>query len=396
MRSHRFPPYPARAHKSGAARIVINGKHTYLGRHGSDESWTEYRRLMAEWQAARTGAAVVREPDTLTIYDLVGIFRLWVESYYRDNDGRQTAEVTSYKMSLLPVLSLYGNHRVVDFGPTELKAVREAMMDGSWMSAEMKETFKKAGRRIDLCRRVINQRVNRIKRMFRWGVSEELVSADCERRIASVDGLAAGRSRAREKPEVLPVPIPVVQQTLPHLGPVVSAMVRLQMLTGMRPGEICQLRWSEIDRDGLVVGETRIWVYRPRRHKSKWRGHKKAVVIGPRAQEVLLAFERDPETPIFSPREEVMALRQLRADPRGPGIIYTVGSYGKRIRSVCDWKGIPRWTPHQLRHLAEVEYQRAFGLDAARAVLGHRSAQQTLAYGVQDLETAALAASKIG
>jgi hypothetical protein len=42
-RPRRIPSY--RLHKpSGQARVIINGKHIYLGRFGTPESWEEYIR----------------------------------------------------------------------------------------------------------------------------------------------------------------------------------------------------------------------------------------------------------------------------------------------------------------------------------------------------------------
>jgi integrase len=58
-------------------------------------------------------------------------------------------------------------------------------------------------------------------------------------------------------------------------------MVQVQLLTGMRPGEVCRLCPAEIDKSGPV------WIYRPRRHKGDWRGKERAIAIGPKAQEIL-------------------------------------------------------------------------------------------------------------
>jgi len=53
--------------------------------------------------------------------------------------------------------NLYGTTWASEFGPLRLKAVREAMIDA------------------DLSSRFINQNVGRIRRMFSWGVENELV-----------------------------------------------------------------------------------------------------------------------------------------------------------------------------------------------------------------------------
>ena len=75
-----------------------------------------------------------------------------------------------------------------------------------------------------------------------------------------------------------------VNATLPFLTPHLRCMVELQRLTGMRPGEVCQLRFCEVDRDGDI------WVYRPTQHKTAHHGKTRSVHIGPRAQAVVTAF----------------------------------------------------------------------------------------------------------
>lgn len=37
---------------TGQARVLINGRHVYLGKYGSPEAEEKYRRLVAEWLAA--------------------------------------------------------------------------------------------------------------------------------------------------------------------------------------------------------------------------------------------------------------------------------------------------------------------------------------------------------
>jgi integrase len=57
------------------------------------------------------------------------------------------------------------------------------------------------------------------------------------------------------------VPDEHVEAVLTVLASPMQAMVRLQRLTGMRPGEVMQMRWCDIDRSAAI------WIYRPARHK---------------------------------------------------------------------------------------------------------------------------------
>lgn len=54
------------------------------------------------------------------------------------------------------------------------------------------------------------------------------------------------------------------------------------------------------------------------------------------------------------------------------------------------------WFPHQLRHTRATEIRREFGLDAARAVLGHKSVVVTDEYAELDLKKAMAVAKTMG
>jgi integrase len=160
----------------------------------------------------------------------------------------------------------------------------------------------------------------------------------------------------------------------------------------MRPGEVCQLRWRDIDRSGNV------WAYRPAQHKMQWQGKDRVVSIGPRAQAVLKKYEeRDPAAPLFSPKEAVeqfhrergqrrvttyypsrQGWQQRKAEPkRKPKDMYTVTAYGQAIRRACKKAKIPLWKPNQIRHTRATEVRDQYGLEAAQVVLGHANADVT-------------------
>jgi integrase len=217
-------------------------------------------------------------------------------------------------------------------------------------------------------------------------------------------------------------------------------MVELQLLAGMRPGETVVMRACDIDMSGKV------WLYRPGsdrgplgQHKTAHHGHQRVIALGPRAQAVIRAFLKvDMQASLFSPREAMEALwvglrrqrktkvqpsqvcRKGRKPKRCPGDRYSVSSYGKAIeRGVeaankaaacelcrelpadqrcpdCRSRAIPHWHPHQLRHTKATEIRREAGLDAARAVLGHRSPTITETYAEIDVNKAAEVMERLG
>ena len=88
------------------------------------------------------------------------------------------------------------------------------------------------------CRNRVNKQVGRVKRVFKWAVGVELVPAGVWQALAAVDGLRRGRSEAAETYPVGPAPRADVDRAIASMTPTLRAMVELQRLTGMRPGEV--------------------------------------------------------------------------------------------------------------------------------------------------------------
>ena len=104
-----------------------------------------------------------------------------------------------------------------------------------------------------------------------------------------------------------------MQAVLPHVSRQVAAMIQLQWLTGMRPGEVVQMRGGDLDRSG------RVWIYRPGQHKVEHHELEREIAIGPKAREVLGPFLKlDRRAGLFSPREaeDERKLGHLRKDIR--------------------------------------------------------------------------------
>jgi integrase len=394
-RRRGIPTY--RLHKQSGQAIVtltdgIGGRRdVLLGKHNTPESRTEYLRVLAEWEATDRRLAGREAGIGISLNELNLAFLRHAESHYRRPDGTITAEVVNFKLALRHVREVYGTTPVAAFGPLALKAVRQKMVEAG------------------LCRGVVNHRCRRIVRVFKWGVSEELVPESTWRALTTVRGLEQGRTEARETDPVGPVADAVVDATLPLLMPPVRGMVQLQRLTGCRPGEACSMRGCDLDTTGDV------WLYRPPHHKMKHRGKARVISLGPRAQAIVKPFLKlDTQAYLFSPRDAVAAFREQqrrarktmvqpsqvnrrkRKPAKAPREKYTTQSYCRAIARACQRAGLPAWHPNQLRHSFATEARRRFGLEAAQVSLGHAQANVTQVYAERDLTLAARVAAEIG
>jgi len=269
-------------------------------------------------------------------------------------------------------------------------------------------------------RRYINDCIDRIRRMFRWGVAKELIPPATSQALGAVRSLAKHRSEAREPGPVRPVDDDTIEATLPFLPPIVADMVRFQRLTSCRPGDVCLVRPGDVDLSGEV------WLYRPSTHKTEHHDHDRVICIGPQAQDVLRPYLlRDQGAYCFSPVESErrrnlakrasrkspmtppQAQRQLKKAPRcSAGERYTTASYRRAIQRAVDRinrqqkkQGQPqleRWSPNRLRHTAATEIRRQFGLEAAQVALGHSSADVSQIYAERDLTLAQEIARRVG
>ena len=124
-----------------------------------------------------------------------------------------------------------------------------------------------------LCRGNVNKNIARVRRAFKWGVAEGAGAVaraarppiGCRVAARAVGGPRWSRSS--------PCPTPSSTQCCPSVSRPVKAMIELQRLTGMRPGEVGTMRACDIDTTGKV------WLYRPATHKSMHRGKGRTVPL---------------------------------------------------------------------------------------------------------------------
>lgn len=367
--TNSLPKY--RKHKaSGQAVVTLAGRDHYLGPHNTAASKREYERLTGEWLAAgRPCQFGVNQPTVLSVVEVMARYMAQhVRTHYL-KAGTPTSEVAAIKCALRPLRELYGRVPVTEFGPRALKAVREKMIDRG------------------LARGTVNQNIGRIKRMFKWAASEELVPADVSVALQSVSGLQRGRTKARETDPVGPVDDKLVDAVLPHLRPAVAAMVQLQRVTGMRPGEVTTIRPCDVRQ------EDDVWIYTPSSHKTEHHGTTRKVFIGPRGQSVLSPFlEREVSEYCFSPRAADGCVKARRCGGRH----YRIDSYRNAIQRACRKLGVETWSPNQLRHSRATEIRHLHGLEAAQVTLGHNKADVTQVYAERDFALAAQIATQSG
>lgn len=378
----RQPSY--RLHKpSGQAVVTIAGKDHYLGVYDSKASRAEYARLLKQWEGQGCPTYRPTPRKGLTVLEVAAGYTAHAQAAYKAHT------LVPIVQAVRVLCDTCGTMHAEEFGPKAYKSVREAMIGEG------------------LARTTINQRMAWVRAVFSWAVSEELVSGSVAHALRSVPALRYGAPKVREPEKVQPVADEVVEATLPHLPQVVADMVRVQRLTGCRPGEVCRMTPAEIDLNGDI------WVYHPKHHKTAHHGHARHIPIGPRAQAIIRPYLQGcrVDGPLFPLAAAVKPNGKPYYRASRGGEFFTTHTYCQLIRyaskkafrpegmgreEFAKWDCPHMWHPNQLRHTAATVLRREAGIEAARVTLGHSNLQTSEIYSERDLAKASELARKLG
>lgn len=323
--------------------VTLAGKDYFLRTYGSKAAEQAYDAKIAEWLASGRSPSFEIAQDQLTVAQLLNSHRKYSEAYCG------TAKKSTYhdmKHASSRIKALYAATVVADFEPIRFKAIRQKMIDAK------------------LARVYINKTMSMVLKIFKWGMAEGIVPVEVSQRLKAVECLRRGFTEAPERDAVRPVDVATVNATLPHLPRVVQNMVKLHLLIGCRPSELCSTKAGMVDRTG-DVRQVRLT-----KHKNANRGKERVLYLRPKAQAIVAPLLlRGADEYLFSHLESERKRRReayvKRAMPMNQGIRL---GYGNFTRSGTRKRG---WT---LKHATRrVAIQRQFGMHASKQRLpsGH-------------------------
>lgn len=386
MASKKPPKYCGPHKHSGKGYAWHKGRQIYFsGKHGSPESLRDYRDFLLQLE----GRTVEPDPTGTTVARLM---HAWLD--YHEPIASQK-KLSHYKICMRAIVELgLDCDFTKDFGPRKLKTLRENLVERGY------------------ARSTVNQHIGRVKSMFKWGVSEELVPGSVSQALYSVSGLRSGESKAPAPARRRPADWSRVEEIAPYLSQVVIDMCRLHWLTGMRSNNLCLLSMDQVDASGDV------WLYRPEKHKTQWRGKGLLIPIGPEGQEIIRKYTGQTDA-VFSPRASAEWHRKYNPaysswTTRTPGDYYTPNTYrqailraqahaakipvGRKLPTKADFRaaGWDFWTPYDLRNAAVTRLRQKYSVEQVRAYMGHSTVQATEIYSEHDTHTATEIAAKEG
>lgn len=282
------------------------------------------------------GPEIQLKPDKLKPNKVFELCNLFIASNISSGDKTNYNIIQKFLKEMFPSL------RINNFGPHHL--------------SELQREFIARG----LTRQGINKRINLTRRIFRWGVSQNLVHQQTFEALKSIFPVKKGM--AKESKIKSPANITDVFKTMKFLHPMLNAMIQLQLLTGMRPSEICKINIVDIE-----TNDPECWWYKPANHKTSWREKTRAIPLTLKSIKIIERFLLNAESAggyLFSPmcRDKVSA---------SAGYFYTTSEYGKAIRKAAIKAKIEPWSPNQLRKYAAQKLLEEQGIESASALLGH-------------------------
>lgn len=281
--SSRIPGYTL--HKpTGQARVRIAGRDFYLGKYGSVDSRQKYGELISQHAGGLTVAPLANRVtdvgDTgLSVAELLLAFKRHADTYYTKN-GKPTAEVNCLNSAMRPVCELFTSTPARNFTPLMLKATQKKYVEAGWS------------------RGFVNASTNRVRRIWKWAVSEGLVPVTTWQALQAVPGLKAGHTTAPDRKRREAVSDEHIEAVRAHLlmkrgkrRELYRDWFDLLRATGARPSELSDLKMADIDTSGEV------WVADLSDHKNAHRGLSRKLFFGPQSQMIL---RRCPATgPLF-------------------------------------------------------------------------------------------------
>ncbi len=358
------------------AIVKINGKQITLGRWGTPEARQQYERLKAEVESLGCRAV---DPE-YTVADLAADYLEWAEGYYQ-KDGKPTTSIYAARRSAKLIVELYGDTPAAEFGPRRFKTCRNKLI------------------KRNLGVSTINDYMLKVVHAFRTAAGNELIPGTVAQDLALVSPLVAGRCKAKPSRRIPPAQRESIEKAAAHASTIIGDMMRLQLATGMRPGEVCSLRPCDLTE----LPEQGVTVYQPSSHKTQHHGKSRVVVLSLSAIKILKPYLSTTNATdyCFRPSEAMKECREkrkaCRQTPEHQGnsegtnrkhgrrlrrvsAKYNAGSYRVAIHRACDRAGVQRFSPNQIRKSHAVEVRRKHSLEHAQAVLGHSSLSTTERY----------------
>jgi integrase len=300
-------------------------------------------------------------------------------------------------------LKPYRDWPVKEFGPDELFDVQQALLDYTYDNGKAVKSYTRRG---------VNDTINWVRKIWRWGMGRGMVTTEQVQGIEEVKALRIGNSKALDNTKRKRVTEREFNKVIKHVNSVVGDMLKLVWHTGMRPNEVCSMRPFDIIRD-----DDDCWLYIPGRDLSPVGKHKtmrfekvKVIPLTKESQKILKQRITDFNSKeyLFSPQESMQEFLAKKAESRKtplnqgnrPGTNrkehpmikardhYDHHTFRRACRRACVRAVVDPFVPYDLRRSMATRARATLGKEAAKVLLGHSSTSTTEIYLLEEVQEA--------
>ncbi|MDO4857000.1 MAG: tyrosine-type recombinase/integrase [Thermoguttaceae bacterium] len=366
--------------QDGAVCVVVfsdgSRKFINLGPYGSEDSLNKYKDLS---ESKRIEEAAKKKKDGTFTSELFASFLSWAENRINKGDFIRIRQTCQLAFEFAPEGTIDG------FTALHFRAFIDHLQ-------KLGRNPKARKGKSVWSRPYINKMISDIKRVFRWGVSWDLVTVEQRERVLAVPALRRRDTDAPERPIRRGVPDRDILAVLPYMEPVIRDMVCVQRGAAMRSKEVCTLKVGDLDKSAAC------WCVRSGEfangmsNKTERFGTRRFIAFSVAETEILRrnCFGKEDDAFVF-------ASDRSRSGSAG----YTVSSYGHSIQAAIakaqkDGKQVQHWTSYQLRHSGVTAISVSLGHETAQYAAGHTNPKTTEIYDHKAAIVSMDAASKRG
>jgi integrase len=351
----------------------------------------------------------------LTIGELLAEYRAWAEKRKTSVRGDKQHPALRFITRVERFLAPYASWPITGFGPDELEAVREAMIEYQYACGKEgdKATLK------HYTRRGINDSIKWIHTIWDWGHGRHFVPHSYVQGLKEVRPLKMGDSRTVDNSRRLRVTDEEFWKVIPETSKVIGDMLQLIWYTAMRPYEVCDMRPFDI-----LTDDADCWLYIPGRDRTPVGKHKtthfervKVVPLTRKCQLILKSRIKkwNSKEYIFSPEEGMAEFLAKKAKNRKtplscgnrpgtnrkehplikPGNSYDANALANALARACKRAGVDKIRPYDLRRTKATGIRSILGKEAAKVLLGHTRTTTTDIYLLDEVQEAVKVAKQL-
>ena len=346
---------------------------------------------------------IINPTQIITIGELLDKYFVYAEKTARAIRSNKEHPDLRFIKRVKQFLETYHSWPISNFGPDELYDVQKTMVEYKYLSGKKKKRYTRRG---------VNDTINWIRKIWKWGMGRQLITAEQVQGLEEVKPLRMGDTKALDNHKRSRVTEEDFWKVVKVVNNVVGDMLQLIWYTAMRPYEVCDMRPFDI-----LVDDPDCWLYIPGRDRTPVGQHKttrfervKVIPLTSKCQEILKPRIQnfDSKQYLFSPQEALQEFLEKRAANRKtplscgnspgtnrtkhpmikPGNQYDHHALRAACKRGCERAGVEIFVPYDLRRTKATGTRSILGKEAAKVLLGHTKTDTTDIYLLEEVQEA--------